>query len=384
MGSTTAFRVARIRGIPIRIHFTFLLVLPFLAYSFGNGFVEAARLAGIPPERIVGSRWLWGLGVALALFASVLVHELAHSLYALRRGGKVRSITLLMIGGVSELAAPPRHEAAMALAGPATSLLLGGALVGLSRVTSGADLPSVSFALFYVGQLNVLLCAFNLLPAFPMDGGRILRGALARKIGPVRATRVAVRVGRVFAVLFAVLGVVSVNILLLFIAVVVFVGAEAELRQVRVRTALGDLRVRDFMSPLEAGVAAEETLLGIGHRMIRERRTAYPVTSDGRVIGLITATGVNRVPPEARGRTLAREAAHPARVVEAGERLADVLHLLGEAVPEIAVVEAGRLVGTLSQLDLTRGLDLRELQARARAADRPGDTFSAESLRRGP
>ncbi len=361
MNSKNAFQVARVHGIPIRIHFTFLLVLPLLAYSFGQSFVEAARLAGTPPGQLVGPPWLWGLAVAIALFASVLVHELAHSLYALGHGGKVRSITLLMIGGVSELAAPPRSEAAMALAGPATSLVLGAMFVGLARLTTDVDLPNVSFALFYLGQLNLILGAFNLLPAFPMDGGRVLRGALTRKIGPVRATRIAARVGRAFAVLFAILGFLSLNVLLLFISFVVYVGAEAEARDVLIRAALGDLRVREFMSPLEAGVAADETLREVGDRMARERRTAYPVTEDGRVTGLITADSVKRIAPDDRGRTRAREVARPARVVPAGERLADALHLLRDAVPEIAVVEDGRLVGTLSQLDVTRGLELREL-----------------------
>ncbi len=372
MNFRSAFLVARVRGIPIRIHVTFLLVLPFLAYSFGQSFAAAARLAGTPPERLVGSPWLWGLALAIALFASVLVHELAHSLYALRQGGKVRSITLHMVGGVSELTAAPRREALMALAGPATSLVLGGIFVGLAQLASGTALPNVSFGLFYLGQLNLVLGVFNLLPAFPMDGGRILRGVLARRMGPVRATRIAARIGRVFAVLFAMLGFLSLNILLLFISFVVYVGAEAEARDVLVRAALGDLRVRDFMSPIEAGVSANETLLGVGDRMIRERRTAYPVSDDERVVGFVTVDSVKRVLPDGRSRTLAREALLPATVIDAEERLVDALHLLGEAgMPEIAVVHAGRLVGTLSRLDIARGLELRELghpEARAGAS----------------
>ena len=361
MDSTTSFRVARIGGIPIRIHITFLLVLPFLAYSFGHTFVDAARLAGVPAGQIVGSPWLWGLGIALALFGSVLVHELAHSLYAVRRGGKVRSITLLMIGGVSELAAPPKGEAAMALAGPATSAALGGAFLALSRITAAAGLPSSSFALFYLGQLNLVLCAFNLLPAFPMDGGRILRGALARRMGPVRATGIAARFGRAFAVLFAVLGFLSLNILLLFISFVVYVGAETELRQVVVQAALGDLRVRDFMTPLEGGVGANEPLPDVAARMNRERRTAYPVLDDGRVVGFITANALKRIDIGARDRVLARDVVRPAATVETQARLADALHLLAEAGPEIAVVDADRIVGTLSRLDVARGLDLLDL-----------------------
>src|SRR5262245_17295929 len=101
--SMDGFRIGTIRGIPIRVHFTFLLVLPLLAFGFARSFRAAAGLADVPPEQLSGRPWVWGLGVAIALFASVLVHELAHSLYALRKGGRVRGITLLMIGGVSQL-----------------------------------------------------------------------------------------------------------------------------------------------------------------------------------------------------------------------------------------------------------------------------------------
>jgi CBS domain-containing protein len=277
-----------------------------------------------------------------------------------------------MIGGVSELAAPPRNEALMALAGPATSLVLGGIFAGLARLATGADLPNVSFALFYLGQMNLVLGAFNLLPAFPMDGGRILRGALARKIGLVRATRIAARIGRAFAILFAVLGFLSLNLLLVFVSFVVYAGAEAEARDVLVRAALEGLRVRDFMSPLEAAVAADETLLAVADRMMRERRTRYPVSDEGRVVGFVTVDAVKRVPRDDRGRTRAREVVRPAKVVDAGEMLAGALHLLGEAgAQEIAVVDAGRLVGTLSQLDVVRGLELREL-AEPQAGPRTG------------
>jgi hypothetical protein len=115
-----AIRIGRIRGIDIRVHFTFLLVLPFLAFSFARAFLAAALAAGIPPQLLRGSPWLWGMALAVALFGSVLLHELAHSLYGVRKGGEIRGITLLMIGGVSEVTEMPprpRDEAIMALLG---------------------------------------------------------------------------------------------------------------------------------------------------------------------------------------------------------------------------------------------------------------------------
>jgi len=168
--------------------------------------------------------------VAIALFACVLVHELAHSLYALRKGGRVRDITLLMVGGVSQMSEPPKevkHEAIMALAGPLVSFALG-AEFHLLRLLADHASFNLRFALFYLGILNLALGAFNLLPAFPMDGGRILRAVLATRMGLVQATRTAAKVGKVFAVVFGVLGVLTINMLLVLIAFFMFIGAEGE------------------------------------------------------------------------------------------------------------------------------------------------------------
>ncbi len=361
-GRRTTFLVAHVRGIAIRIHFTFVLVLPFLAYSFGQRFEDAARFASTAPERLVGSPWLWGFAIAVALFASVLVHELAHSLYALGHGGKVRSITLHMVGGVSELTKAPRSEVRMALAGPAVSLALGALFIGIAAFTTRTGLPNLSFAVFYLGQLNLVLGLFNLLPAFPMDGGRILRGALADRIGLMRATQIAARAGRAFALLFAVLGLLSLNILLLFVSFIVYAGSESEARDVLVRSALGDAQVKEFMSPVQAPVAPDETLAAVADRILRERQTAYAVTDGDRVIGFITADAVARIPPGSRGGTRARQVVRPAPLVDAADRLVDALHAFGGAgVRQLAVVDAGRLVGTLSRLDVGRGLELRAI-----------------------
>ncbi|HZI06784.1 MAG TPA: site-2 protease family protein, partial [Archangium sp.] len=193
-----AFQIASLRGIPIRVHYSFLLVLPFLAWLFGQAFRAAAVAADVPPAALRGHPVLWGLGLAVALFLAVLVHELAHSLYALRKGGEVSDITLLMIGGVSRITRMPegpRHEALMALAGPVTSLVLGGLFLGVHGLLEGARSFNLRFAFFYLGSLNIFLGIFNLLPAFPMDGGRILRALLTGRLGRVRATQTAGLIG---------------------------------------------------------------------------------------------------------------------------------------------------------------------------------------------
>lgn len=368
MGTRSGFRIGSVRGIPVRVHFTFLLVLPFLAYAFGDRLSEAARIARVPPGRLAGPPWLWGLAVALALFLSVLVHEMAHSLYALRRGGRVRSITLLMIGGVSEMEKPPRRpadEAVMALVGPAVSLLLGGiffALFGMSRATHSFEL---TFALFYLGYLNLFLGGFNLLPAFPMDGGRVLRGLLAQRIGLVRATRIAAGIGKAFALAFAAIGFLSANFILAVIGLFVFLGAEGESREVLARTVLGTIPVRDVTAPRTAAVLPDETLFDVGERMVRERRLAFPVVDGGQAVGVVTLEGIEALPLERRRSATVRDAMTPALVVHLDDRVSEALRLLaGRGASHLAVADAdGHVVGTVSRIEIERALKLRELSA---------------------
>ncbi|MFZ5895518.1 MAG: site-2 protease family protein [Myxococcota bacterium] len=365
----SGFRIATIRGIPIRIHFTFLLALPLIAFGFRRAFIAAAWLADVPPEQLSGSPWLWGLGVAIALFLSVLVHELAHSLYALQAGGRVRDITLLLIGGVSEIAEPPkqvRHEAIMALVGPVVSLALGGGLY-LLHLVSGEMSFNLRFALFYLASLNLFLGIFNLLPAFPMDGGRILRSLLATRMGLVRATHIASQIGKVFAVAFGIWGFLSFNMLLILIAFFVFVGAEAETRAVMVKALLGRLRVKDVMKNQVFSVPADVSVHEAAERMLKERSLAYVVTDDGHSAGLLTLDAIQAVPPERRSQTLARSVAIQASPLSPSDEAVTALRIMSETdTPQIAVAEDGRLVGTVSREDIVRELKLTELESTQR------------------
>jgi Zn-dependent protease/predicted transcriptional regulator len=364
----SGFRIGTIRGIPIRIHITFLLVLPLLAFAFRRAFLEAASYAEVPPERLAGSPWLWGLGMAVALFVSVLIHELAHSLYALRKGGRVEDITLLMIGGVSQISEPPkeaRQEAVMALVGPLASLALGGALYALHALSSALSF-NLRFALFYLGGLNVFLGLFNLLPAFPMDGGRILRSILVSRMGAVRATHVASRVGKVFAVLFGIWGFLSFNMFLLLIAFFVFVGAEGESRAVMAKALLGRLRVHDVMRDQVPTLSPDITVYEAAEWMLRERRIAFAVglERDGQAVGLVTLESVQSVPPERRAQVLVREIAVRVTPLSPSDDAASAFRVMSETdAPQIPVAEEGHLVGSVSREDVVRELKLTELES---------------------
>jgi Zn-dependent protease len=357
-------KIATIKGIPIRIHVTFLLVLPLLALGFARAFREAARLADVPAQRIAGAPLLWGVAVAVFLFASVLVHELAHSLYALRKGGRVRDIVLLMIGGVSQISEPPkgaRAEAVMALVGPLVSLALGAVFYVLHLVVD-ASWFGLRFATFYLASLNLFLGAFNLLPAFPMDGGRILRAVLTRSQGPVRATRIAATVGKAFAVLFGAWGLLSTNMMLILLAVFVFVGANGETQAALVRTAIGKLRVRDLMRTDVAPLRWTATVAEAAARMVRERRLALVVEAMGEPRGVVTVAAIRSVPHERRATTPAVSIAVEAPALFADEDATRVLSRMAESDAGLwPVLADGRIVGAVGREDVRNALELAAL-----------------------
>jgi Zn-dependent protease len=211
-----SIRIARVFGIDIRVHWTFLLLVPLVAL--------ASRTR---------SQFLWGLVWIAAVFGSVLVHELAHCFVARHRGAVVRDILLVPVGGLSEMQQIPQapaDEAAIAIVGPLASLALGGVMYAVGALAGAQLWPPALFAgswLERLGWLNVLLGGFNLLPALPMDGGRVFRAALARNHDRRTATRIAATTARVLAVAMAVVG-VFYTLWLIVIAIIVWVLAGNE------------------------------------------------------------------------------------------------------------------------------------------------------------
>ena len=200
-----SFRIGRLFGIPILIHYTFIIVIPLFAWIIGSEILLTAGLLrdlfAIPIDTSVITSgympWILGVVVALGLFAGVLVHELAHSLVASHKGIAINSITLMIFGGIAEMeegTPDPKIELPMALVGPVASLVLGFICCGLvyaaPSVTTNTGMQGVWIFVFgYLGMLNIILCAFNLIPAFPMDGGRVLRAWLATRMPLHRATK---------------------------------------------------------------------------------------------------------------------------------------------------------------------------------------------------
>lgn len=218
----SSYLLGRVTGIPIRVHITLLILLPFIALQFGAWFESA--------------RFFWGLLCAAGVFAGVALHELGHSWIAIRKGCRVREIMLLPIGGVAKMThmpVRPLDEFLVAVAGPATSALLAGLCLAAGLLFGALGAGSLSTGFMILTAVNLALFLFNLLPSFPMDGGRIFRAWMTPKLGRLQATALAARIGRIMAVVFGIFGFFNGNFILVLIAVFIYQAAGAEYRMVQ-------------------------------------------------------------------------------------------------------------------------------------------------------
>jgi Zn-dependent protease len=279
-----SIRIGSLFGIPIKVHLTFLLLLLFI---------------GVAGTREGGIGGLNGVIFVILIFACVLIHELGHSIVAKRYGIEVRDITLLPIGGVShieEIPQDPRQELIIALVGPLTSfalalvfLILGQAMgQTLERGRLTFDREHVLMSLF---ALNLILGSFNLIPAFPMDGGRILRGFLANRMSLIRATRVAAGIGQTAAIVMFFVG-IFYNWWLALIAIFIYIGAEGEERSTEMRVALSEVPARRAMLTDVEPVHPDQTLKEMLEKICHLTQDDFPVIDQGKLIGLITKTDI--------------------------------------------------------------------------------------------
>ncbi len=366
----SSIKIGRISGIPIYLHFSFLLILPFLAWSFGRNLQTLAAFADVPPGALGGSPFVWGLMMAVALFASVLLHEFGHALAARRQQIHTHGITLMLFGGVAQLEDMPKQpgaEARIAFAGPVASFATGAILYMVVSALGPETDPRLAFSLAHIGYLNIFLGVFNLLPAFPMDGGRVLRSLLVSRRSFVSATRIAVDVGKACAFAFGIIGLVGGNLFLVLIALFVYMGATQELHHAVYRTTLDGFRVRDLMSTDVVTVEASSNVQSLVERMLVERHMGYPVVQDGRVAGCVTLEDIDKVDDSER------------ETAKIGDIMSTPLHFVGpdddiyvalkemgtHEIGRLAVLDGEQLVGIVSRSDIMRGFHLRRLQPAA-------------------
>jgi Zn-dependent protease len=366
------YKLVSVWDIPIRINVSLLVVLPVLAWLIGsgeqidlytgiiNGFpivaLDAAVLrTGITP-------WLIGVAAAVGLFVSVAIHELGHAWAARRYGIEVESITLWLLGGLANLESMPREwkrELWIALAGPAASVLVAVFCYGVVSLLP-SSVPAVVFVVGWLVVTNVVLTVFNLLPAFPMDGGRVLRALLARSRPYASATRTAARVGSLFAIGFAILGILSLSPMLFLLALFVYGAANSESRVVALETLLAGVTAADVADANVRTVRAGTALSELSEQMLEDRRTAYPVVDQsGSVVGVVSLEHLRR--GRRQDATTVREVmSETFPTVTADAPMFDVVSLMTRSGAKTAVVEAnGEVVGVITAADLATTLEIR-------------------------
>ena len=310
-------------------------------------------------------RWIYSLLFAVVLFACVALHELGHSYIAHKNGIGIKSITLYFFGGVAsmeEIPRNPRMELKMAFAGPAVSGVLGLISVYLAgpAASFGGAGNALAIMLWTLGIMNIVLMVFNLLPAFPMDGGRLLRAWFATRMPYVKATRQAADIGKVFATLMFLLGLSSLNFMLLFVAFFVYVGASEEEKATEISVSLEGILVRNIMSAPVRSIPLEMTLDELKELMFREKHRGYPVMSGEALEGIITLTDLQRV-PEAERAQLASDQVMARKLYLIGplEEASTAMKMMNDMqIRRLPVIDEGRLVGIVSREDLVRAIEL--------------------------
>ncbi|MWV63354.1 CBS domain-containing protein [Halorubrum sp. JWXQ-INN 858] len=359
-----SYTVGRIWGIPIRINVSLVVFLPLLAYLIGSGEgigLYAGIIGGLAgteldPVALADSRWTIGIAASVGLFVGVLLHELGHAWMARRYGVGIESITLWIFGGVAALESVPKEwdrEFWIAIIGPITSVGVGVVFLGLLQVVPTSQ-PVLLFVVGWLGVINVVLAVFNCIPAFPMDGGRVLRALLARTRPYATATRIAARVGIGFGLLFVVFGVLAFDLILVVVGLFVYGAAKSESRITTIADLLEGLTVRDLLSTEPETIPADATLEAFADRMFATRRTSFPVERDGEIVGVVSLDALRRGRGLDRSTTTVTEVSSTSPVrVGIGDDAFEALVAINAARAEYALVEdaAGDVAGIVTVAD---------------------------------
>jgi Zn-dependent protease/CBS domain-containing protein len=361
-------QIARVIGIPIYLHFSWVIIFGLIVWTLSTGYFPAQY-----PDLPASSNWAKGLVASILFFVSILLHELGHAVVARRHGLRTRSITLFIFGGVAQLDMDPtdgRAELWMAAAGPAVSFML----AGLFYVCSVLPIlgPSVVAVAKYLALINLMLALFNLVPAFPMDGGRLLRGALWGRVGKARATKIASGAGTFFAFFLIFAGVASLlqgdslsGIWYILIGWFMKDASTASSQQVRLDEALHGVTVKDAM------VSVVETVPGSGsvaeaarEHFMRTGYGSYPVTRGEAVVGLLCLKDVLKLSSEERESTSVQGAMRPITeeiITEPDVPLPQAIARMARTgTPRLLVMHDDRLMGLLTTNGVIRRLKMRE------------------------
>ncbi len=371
----TVYRLPfRILDIPVQIDLSFLLILPVLAWIIGSQLPQliAAFAMDIDPDPLTRgiTPYLLGLVAALGLFLSVLIHELGHSVVGRMFNLRIRSITLWILGGMAQFERIPRKrgtEAVMAIAGPITSLMVG-ALSGTLLWMTPPDMGGTRFVLAYLMFMNFILVAFNMLPALPLDGGRVFRSLLAMRIPYLRATQVAVSVSRFLAIALGLFGFLTVNIWFILMAFFIYIAVGGESQYATVSTVLRGIAVGDVMTREVRTVRDDLRVAELIQRMFQERYLTLPVLDGSeRLVGLVTLQDVRKVRAQGRDEnstTVGEIMSRKLEQIREHQSALDAFQRISRSESGRLLVtgQAGELRGIISKTDLVRAIQLRTVE----------------------
>jgi Zn-dependent protease/predicted transcriptional regulator len=374
-----SFRIGRLFGIPILIHYSFILVIPLFAWIIGSQITLTTDMLNeiflVPVDTTLITTgyipYLLGTIVALGLFAGVLVHELAHSLVARKKGIRINSITLMIFGGIATMeegVPDPKAELPMALVGPIASLVVGlvcsGVVYAVPAVTTNPAIAGVLIFIFgYLGVLNIILFAFNLLPAFPMDGGRVLRAWLAKRMPLHRATKIAADVGKGFAIVFGLIGLFFFSPFLILIALFIYIGASMESTAVKYSYLLQDVTVGDMMSSPVISVSPTIPVSQVITMMYTSKHLGFPVVERDTLVGMVTLADVNRMASIDREAMQVRDimTRDPITLPPTAPVIDALKIMSAHNFGRIPVVHEGKILGIVTRTDIIKVTELKQI-----------------------
>jgi len=363
--------VGKISGIEIRLHYSWFIILIILTWSLAVGY-----LPGQYPNQSQIFYWTVGAIAAMSLFLSVLIHEVAHSIIARKNSIAVRRITLHFFGGVSEIeeeAREPGVEMKMAAAGPLTSLVLGLIFLGFLRVATSYNLPLGLEAIFrYAAYINLILAVFNMTPAFPMDGGRILRAFLWRRSGNLlESTGKAVRVSVAFSYFFIFIGLLQMLLYSVFDGLWIFViglfiknSADANMNEAMISEVLRGVKVGDIMTkevhPVDPELSIQRL---VDYHFKVYKHSGFPVVLEDRLVGIVTDEDVRRVLSESWDEVKVEDIMKPFEelvTVEPEDSVSDALIKMAKNdIGRLPVLEDNKIVGIVTRSDVTKTIKIR-------------------------
>lgn len=364
-----SIKIGRVFGIPIYLHITFLVILPLFVWVFsespGRMLGMALGFGDLPTDTL--TRYVFGTIAAILFFATILAHELAHSYLAKRYGVRIKSITLMLFGGVAsmeEVPKQPGQELKMAFAGPLTSLVIGVfsyamMLILKSFAPETVLWEGVTIIFGLMALYNVLLAGFNMIPAFPMDGGRVLRSYYSSRMSHLEATKRAAKIGRYIAIAMGVFGVVTFNVWLILIAFFVYVGASEEEQSTVMTDSLEGKLVGQLMTRDVQVVHPRMSVQQLLDIMLATKHMGFPVVDNG-LVGIVTLSDTHRVQREhlpfvTVDQIMTRQVVWVPPELEA----AKALRIMAErGIDRLVVLDRGRLVGIITKKDFMRVVEL--------------------------